>query len=116
METLEYQDISLKLAPMLDALSHPARLQIILHLAKYSGCPAGSISERLPLSKSTVSQHLAKLKEAGIVVATPDGLCQRYSLNDEALNELNLQYHTLLETIRELSAKKIACPDGGCKK
>jgi DNA-binding transcriptional ArsR family regulator len=113
METLVYQDIPLKLAPMLDALSHPARLQIVLHLAKYTGCPAGSISERLPLSKSTVSQHLNKLKEAGIIISTPDGLCQRYTLNEEALNELNLYYHSLLNTIRELSKTRIDCP---CKK
>jgi DNA-binding transcriptional ArsR family regulator len=50
---------------MLNALSHPARLQIMLHLAKYNGCQARSISERLPLAKSTVSEHLSKLKEAG---------------------------------------------------
>lgn len=113
MEVIEYQEISLKLAPMLDALSHPARLQIVLHLAKYNGCPAGSISERLPLSKSTVSQHLAKLKEAGIITSTPDGLCQRYRLNEEAMNELNMYYHTLLNTISELSETKIDCP-GTC--
>jgi len=115
MEVIEYQDISLKLAPMLDALSHPARLQIILHLAKYNDCTAGSISERLPLSKSTVSQHLSKLKEIGLITATPDGICQRYRLNDEMLNELNLQYNLMLNTIRELSKTKIDCP-GGCKK
>jgi len=115
MEVIEYQDISLKLAPMLDALSHPARLQIIIHLAKYFDCTAGSISERLPLSKSTVSQHLSKLKEIGLITATPDGICQRYRLNDEMLNELNLQYHLMLNTIRELSKTKIDCP-GGCKK
>ena len=113
MEVVEYQDISIKLAPMLDALSHPARLQIVLHLAKYNGCPAGSISERLPLSKSTVSQHLNRLKEAGIITSTPDGLCQRYCLNEEAMNELNIYYHSLLNTIRELSKTKIDCP---CKK
>lgn len=113
METQTYQDISLKLAPILDALSHPARLQIILHLAKYNGCPAGSISERLPLSKSTVSQHLAKLKEAGIVSAIPDGLLQRYRLNEEALNLMNSHYHSFLDTIRELSKAKVDCP-GGC--
>jgi ArsR family transcriptional regulator len=113
METIVYQDITLKLAPMLDALSHPARLQIILHLAKYNGCPAGSISERLPLSKSTVSQHLSKLKEAGIVTATPDGLIQRYRLNVEAMNELNRHYHSLLKTISELSKSRVDCP-GTC--
>jgi ArsR family transcriptional regulator, arsenate/arsenite/antimonite-responsive transcriptional repressor len=115
METTDYQDISIKLAPLLDALSHPARLQIVLHLAKYNGCPAGSISERLPLSKSTVSQHLANLKEDGIITATPDGLCLRYRLNEEALNELNSYYLSLLNTIRELSKTKISCP-GGCEK
>lgn len=110
METLVYQDIPLKLAPLLDALSHPARLQILLHLAKYNGCPAGSISERLPLSKSTVSQHLNKLKEVGIITATPDGLCLRYKLNEDVLNELNHQYLTLIDTIQELSKAKIDCP------
>jgi len=115
METLVYQDISLKLAPLLDALSHPARLQIVLHLAKYNDCPAGSISERLPLSKSTVSQHLAKLKEAGIIASFADGLCQRYRLNDDAFNELNQYYQTLLDTIHELSRSRINCPGACCK-
>jgi hypothetical protein len=32
MENYAYQEITLKLAPMLDALSHPARLQIVLYL------------------------------------------------------------------------------------
>lgn len=115
MEILEYQDISVKLAPLLDALSHPARLQILLHLARYNGCPAGSISEQLPLSKSTVSQHLAKLKEARIIIATPDGPCQRYSLNHDILNELNLQYHSFIDSLHELSRLKLDCP-GACKK
>ena len=110
MENITYQDIPLKLAPMLDALSHPARLQIILHLAKYNGCPAGSISERLPLSKSTVSQHLAKLKEMRIITSTPDGLCLRYKLNEDVLNELKLYFNNLFDVIQEASMTKTDCP------
>ena len=110
METTNYQEVSIKLAPLLDALSHPARLQILLHLAQYNGCPAGSISERLPLSKSTVSQHLTKLKKAGIITATPDGLCQRYKINEEVLTALDRHYKTLIDTILELSKSKIDCP------
>lgn len=110
METTNYQEISVKLAPLLDALSHPARLQIVLHLAKYNGCPAGSISERLPLSKSTVSQHLTKLKKAGIITATPDGLCQRYKINEEVLVLLNQYYKSLFDTILEFSKTKVDCP------
>ena len=115
METIEYQDISKDLAPLLDALSHPARLQIVLHLAKYNGCPAGSISERLPLSKSTVSQHLAKLKDVGIITATPDGLCQRYSLNENVLNLLNHQFKSLMKIINDSSKVKAECPCGSEK-
>lgn len=114
MEVLVYQDIPVKLAPLLDALSHPARLEIVLHLAKYTGCPAGSISERLPLSKSTVSQHLTKLKDAGIIIAIPDGNCIRYNLNEAVINELNTYYHSLLSTINDLSRTKVDCPS--CRK
>lgn len=83
METIIYQDVPLKLAPLLHALSHPARLQILLHLSKYKSCPAGNISKRLPISKSTVSQHMAKLREAGLISCTPDGVCQNYQINIE---------------------------------
>ena len=110
MEVQKYQDISVKLAPMLDALSHPARLQIILHLVKYNNCPAGSISEQLPLCKSTVSQHLARLKDVGLIIANPDGATIRYQLNNEMLAQLNADYHTLLNSINELSKTRIDCP------
>jgi DNA-binding transcriptional ArsR family regulator len=43
MGNTNYQDITLKIAPLFDALSHPARLQILIHLAKYRNCPAGNI-------------------------------------------------------------------------
>ena len=66
-EPLHYQEISIKLSTLLDALSHPARIQILLHLSEHENCPAGNISDRLPLCKSTVSQHLAKLKEVGLI-------------------------------------------------
>lgn len=110
MEVQKYQDISVKLAPMLDALSHPARLQIILHLAKYNNCPAGSISEQLPLCKSTVSQHLTKLKDVGLIIANPDGTSIRYQLNREIFAQLNTDYHTLMDSINELSKTRIDCP------
>ncbi len=43
----EYLQIALQLSPLLNALGHRARVQILLHLAKYHGCSAGSISDRL---------------------------------------------------------------------
>lgn len=109
METSPYQDITLKLAPMLDALSHPARLQIVLHLAKYKNCPAGSISNRLPLCKSTVSQHMSKLKEAGLISCTPDGVCQNYQLNDKNFALVKRYFLDFYEQIDDWKEKRSEC-------
>ncbi|MCF8302895.1 MAG: metalloregulator ArsR/SmtB family transcription factor [Bacteroidales bacterium] len=91
------------LAVLLDALSHPARLLIVEHLAEYDECPAGKISEKLPLSKSTVSQHLTKLKEAGLITCSPYGICQHYKLEDERVIEA---METLQLFLKSVNAKK----------
>jgi len=109
METSPYQDITLKLAPLLDALSHPVRLQIVLHLAQYKNCPAGNISNRLPLCKSTVSQHMAKLKEAGLITCTPDGVCQNYRLNDENLAIVKKYFLDFYEQIEDRKKSRKEC-------
>lgn len=100
-----------ELAIMLHALSHPARLQILLHLSKYKSCPAGNISNQLPISKSTVSQHMAKLREAGLISCTPDGVCQNYRLDDEkfALVKKYFNDFSTLITGRQ-NKKKDCCP------
>ncbi len=116
MEVLQYQeyhDISVKLAPLLDALSHPARLQILLHLAKYKGCPAWNISNQLPISKSTVSQHMAKLKEAGLIESDPDGTSQRYRLSEDGFAILKIYFLDFMKEIDTLKGNKIeCCPKG----
>ena len=109
METAPYQDITLRLAPMLDALSHPARLQIVLHLARYHGCTAGNISDRLPLSKSTVSEHLSKLKEVGLISFTPNGICQNYRLNDEGIALVKKYFNEYSAIIEEWKDKRTEC-------
>lgn len=49
------------------ALSHPARLDIIRFLAKSGPCSVESLTRRYPLSNPTVSDHLEKLRKAGLV-------------------------------------------------
>ncbi|MFL5763022.1 MAG: ArsR/SmtB family transcription factor [Bacteroidia bacterium] len=55
------------------ALSHPARVAIIRLLAKQDSCICNDIVEQLPLSQSTVSQHLKELKNAGLIQGEIDG-------------------------------------------
>ncbi|QEC69259.1 winged helix-turn-helix transcriptional regulator [Panacibacter ginsenosidivorans] len=62
-----------KLAKYAKALAHPARVAILQFLATQSSCMCGDIVEELPLSQSTVSQHLKELKEAGLIKGSIDG-------------------------------------------
>lgn len=111
MYTKEYKDISIELATLLDALSHPARVQIIMHMAKYKNCPANNISSRLPLSKSTVSQHMSKLKKAGLIICNPKGVCNNYELNYEKLYLLKKYFSDLINEIDSWKDKQMECTD-----
>ena len=110
METIKkYTNTQTDLAAVLDALSHPARLQIVEHLAQYDECPAGKISEKLPLSKSTVSQHMTKLKEAGLITCSPYGICQHYKLNDEKVVEAIEALNGILQKLNEKRENEKCC-------
>ena len=62
-----------KLAKYAKALGHPARIAILNLLAAKATCQCGDIVEELPLSQSTVSQHLKELKDAGLITGEIDG-------------------------------------------
>lgn len=69
-----------ELAKFTKVLSHPARLAILQYLAETKTCISGDISDYLPLSRSTVSQHLKELKEFGLIKGEIDGLKINYCL------------------------------------
>ncbi|MEX0635352.1 MAG: metalloregulator ArsR/SmtB family transcription factor [Ferruginibacter sp.] len=62
-----------KVAKYAKALSHPARVAIVKLLILKQSCICGDIVEELPLSQSTVSQHLKELKAAGLIKGDIDG-------------------------------------------
>ena len=72
-----------KLAKYAKALAHPARVAILKFLANKSACQCGDIVEELPLSQSTVSQHLKELKEAGLIKGAIEGVKVCYCIDDK---------------------------------
>ena len=68
-------------ANVLKALAHPHRLCIVKGLIE-NKCNVMKIQECLQLPQSTVSQHLAKLKAAGIIDGERKGLEICYSVTD----------------------------------
>lgn len=76
-----------KKADKLKALAHPQRLCIIKGLMD-GGCNVSKIQECLCLPQSTVSQHLAKLKSAGIIEGERNGLEICYRVVDEDVKSI----------------------------
>ncbi len=75
-------------AVLFKALAHPARLAILQYLAETKVCITGDISGELPLSRTTVNQHLTELKNAGLIHGTVDGVKVNYCLNSARIKEL----------------------------
>jgi DNA-binding transcriptional ArsR family regulator len=72
-KTNEFSATENRLAKYAKALAHPARIAILQFLSKQQSCVCGDIVEELPLSQSTVSQHLKELKEAGLIKGEIEG-------------------------------------------
>jgi len=76
---------TLELSRFIKAISHPARLTILKYLAEAKTCISGDISNYLPLSRSTVFQHLTELKELGLIHGEIDGLKVNYCLCNSSI-------------------------------
>jgi ArsR family transcriptional regulator, arsenate/arsenite/antimonite-responsive transcriptional repressor len=76
------------LATMAKAVGHPVRAAIVRLLAAQETCQYGELSDRLPLAKSTVSQHLKILREAGLVTVETDGTRVCYCIDPVGLVRL----------------------------
>lgn len=92
---LELQNSSL----FFKALSHPARLIIIKFLADCKSCYTGDISSELPLSRTTVNQHLAELKKAGLILGHISGNKTNYCINYEKLSEMKSIVSAFMEDL-----------------
>ena len=79
----QFSKEDIKLARFAKALSHPARIVILRHLASLETCCFNEISRELPLADSTVSQHLSGLKDAGLIQGSFDPPRVQYCINYE---------------------------------
>ena len=80
-------------------LAHPARLAILKYLSESKVCISGDISNELPLSRTTVNQHLKELKNMGLIKGSIDGVNVNYCLNPQKIKELKQIAGHFLDTI-----------------
>lgn len=65
------------------ALGHPVRVAILQLLSSQSCCYHGDMAEELPIAKSTLSQHLNELKDAGLIQGEITPPLTKYCINRE---------------------------------
>jgi DNA-binding transcriptional ArsR family regulator len=87
------------LAKTAKALAHPVRIEILKILAARDVCFCGEIVDKLPLSQSTVSQHLKELKRAGLIRGEIEGPRTCYCLNKKALRKAMSAFSGLFSSI-----------------
>ncbi|OWY24554.1 transcriptional regulator [Sphingobacteriales bacterium UPWRP_1] len=96
-----------ELALFAKAMSHPARIAIIQLLSEKKSCISGNIAQELPLSRSTVCQHLQELKDAGLIKGEISGQNVCYCLDTENIARLK---HAFTQFLNHLDIPFINCP------
>lgn len=102
MNKAEKFDDSLQdLARFAKVISHPARLAILKFLSETKTCMSGDISDYLPLSRTTVSQHLKELRSLGLIQGDIDGLKINYCLRSEEIERYLELFDKFFETVKK---------------
>lgn len=86
-----------KLARYAKAMGHPIRIYILELLSKQSCCYSGDLTEDLPIVKSTLSQHLKELKDAGLIQGEIEAPRIKYCINSQNWEEARKAFGQLLD-------------------
>ena len=100
-----FTDRQNKIATMMKALGHPARIAIIQHLVKAQACICGDLVDELGLAQATISQHLKELKAVGIIKGTIEGTSVCYCIDGKVWK----QYKSVFELFFTAYVNKDEC-------
>lgn len=78
---------------LLRAIANEQRLLVLCHLAEAGELSVGALQSRLTLGQSALSQHLAKLRDEGIVAFRRDAQTLFYRIEDERAARLLAVLH-----------------------
>jgi len=76
-----------KMALIAKAFDHPARVAILEYLLEYNTCICNDLVDVLPLSQSTITQHLKELKQIGIIKGEVEGPKVNYCIDENVWEE-----------------------------
>jgi predicted transcriptional regulator len=90
-----------RMAELAKAWAHPARVMILLHLARNGSCICNDLVDVLPLSQSTVSQHLKELKRIGLIHGDIDPPKVCYCIDLKTWREMREVFESVFAGLHE---------------
>lgn len=96
-----FEDSVNQLSELTKAIGHPARIQVLLYLKENGASTCQNLVDALPYSQSTVSGHLQKLKEAGLITMKSQQTSSIYSLKKDVLVDMNALFQSVFELTPE---------------
>ena len=85
-----------KIARYAKAMGHPIRMYVLELLSKQSCCYSGDLTDDLPIAKSTLSQHLKELKDAGLIQGEIEAPRIKYCINKENWEDAQILFKKFL--------------------
>lgn len=98
---LKFSQQAQEAVSLLKAMANECRLLVLCHLSVSGELSVGQLAERVGLGQSALSQHLAKLREEGLVTTRKQAQTVYYRLCDPKAEQLLQLLHDLF------------CPDLG---
>ncbi|NLO69574.1 MAG: winged helix-turn-helix transcriptional regulator [Porphyromonadaceae bacterium] len=93
-----------EIARIAKALGHPVRISILQMLANQQCCYHGDMSEVIPVAKSTLSQHLKELREAGLIQGEITPPTVKYCINQENWQLAKVLFGSFFKDVKEQAA------------
>ena len=93
--SLPFEDKAAEAASLLRTLSNESRLLVLCHLAESAELAVGELVERIGLSQSALSQHLAKLREEGLVTTRKEAQSVYYRICDPRSQQILALLHDI---------------------
>lgn len=90
-----------KIATILKALAHPARIAIIQQLIKAEHCICSDLVDDLGLAQPTISQHLKELKNVGLIKGCIEGKSISYCIDYKVWSQVKKEFDTLFRMKQE---------------
>ncbi len=99
------------LANIAKALGHPARIAILQHLVKASGCICNDLVGELGLAQPTISQHLKELKQMGLIQGSVEGTSICYCIDPKVWDKYKKIFSEFFVEIKTIDKE---CAPGCC--